>query len=518
MFQSSGESFRFDVDLLRGDPARYSDGKDLGVGSSAEDLMSPMASPMAAVRNGADGNLQAQVESLERERDVFRKRFLAEQRLHFEADQELSTSRERVRQLKQQVEQLTQLLEEAQSHEKSPGSDASGMVHKKLEAADARVQTLEAQLRLAHTQVAKLQAGGESGGVDLSQYVRKEHFLDVQRRAQELEAGVVRQAAAGTSLVQESQTTVQRLCAMALPAAVSALYKMSEDSGHGSSATWALIRAEDHIAQIASAHFPISINSLVQSAGAPESSSAAHEATLVMAIISWDTQGRKLLMQEPGAVAVLLNMLQGARSTGAPSEDMQLPLIAGSPQDGERASEAELCARFAAMTLGNFSLEESGRALIAAEQSVVASLIDTVRGTDAEAASFALLVVGNLCMITEARSQLLEIRGGVESIFRALHSRETQTVRFAVGAVRNFAADEMCRAALLRIGGAREVLEQLTQHPYPRIRDHAAHALANLDGGMTAAAASFAQQAALEGDRSNQLLADFAAYPVAGEG
>jgi hypothetical protein len=141
-----------------------------------------------------------------------------------------------------------------------------------------------------------------------------------------------------------------------------------------------------------------------------------------------------------------------------------------------------------------------------------------VRGTDAEAASFALLVVGNLCMITEARSQLLEIRGGVESIFRALHSRETQTVRFAVGAVRNFAADEMCRAALLRIGGAREVLEQLTQHPYPRIRDHAAHALANLDGGMTAAAASFAQQAALEGDRSNQLLADFAAYPVAGEG
>ena len=120
MFQSSGESFRFDVDLLRGDPARYSDGKDLGVGSSAEDLMSPMASPMAAVRNGADGNLQAQVESLERERDVFRKRFLAEQRLHFEADQELSTSRERVRQLKQQVEQLTQLLEEAQSHEKSP--------------------------------------------------------------------------------------------------------------------------------------------------------------------------------------------------------------------------------------------------------------------------------------------------------------------------------------------------------------------------------------------------------------
>ena len=39
-----------------------------------------------------------------------------------------------------------------------------------------------------------------------------------------------------------------------------------------------------------------------------------------------------------------------------------------------------------------------------------------------------------------------------------------------------------------------QVLEQQTQHTHPRIRDHAAHALANLEGGVPAAAASFAQQ------------------------
>ena len=34
-----------------------------------------------------------------------------------------------------------------------------------------------------------------------------------------------------------------------------------------------------------------------QSVRAPESATAAHDASLAMAIISWDPQGRKLLMQ-----------------------------------------------------------------------------------------------------------------------------------------------------------------------------------------------------------------------------
>ncbi|KAJ1491226.1 hypothetical protein T484DRAFT_1775483 [Baffinella frigidus] len=47
------------------------------------------------------------VEALEKERDGFRKRFLAEQRLHFEADRELGESREIVRQLQEQNETVS---------------------------------------------------------------------------------------------------------------------------------------------------------------------------------------------------------------------------------------------------------------------------------------------------------------------------------------------------------------------------------------------------------------------------
>lgn len=46
---------------------------------------------------------------------------------------------------------------------------------------------------------------------------------------------------------------------MALPAAVSALHSLSEDTGHASSATWALVRAEDYVAHLASSRYPLSI-------------------------------------------------------------------------------------------------------------------------------------------------------------------------------------------------------------------------------------------------------------------
>jgi len=628
--EKEAESFRFDVDLLRGDPARY-DASDPEVQqmpqavklsesgayasperagypgqqpySTFQPQFSPESSgepinisnaPVAGASGGArpgqpqvfsspivrdadtnGGHAQvhgqggagfglgtpgtetrAQVEALEKERDGFRKRFLAEQRLHFEADRELGESREIVRQLQEQNETVSLQAEDMQRRleaERQERAEIAEDMQRRFEgerqeraiaqaraqrsaeggaeAAEAHVTTLEAQLRLANTKIARLEVGAgqpNSGGgaVDMSEFVPKHVFLEVQSRAQVLEAEVMRQASAvprspPPAAASPVEHAVQRLCAMALPAAVSALYKMSEESGHASSATWALIRAEDHIAQMASAHFPLSISFLVQSVHAPESASAAHDAALAMAIISWDPQGRKLLMQEPHAVSSLVRMLAGARTTTIGDDFLQghaLSLVAGGNTGGGQASDAELCARFAAMTLGNFSLEETGRALIAAEQGIMPRLIEAVRGSDPDCGSFALLVVGNLFMITAAREALLEIPGGVDSVVQALYSVETQTVRFAVGAVRNFAADESCRAALLSVEGARPLLEQLTQHAHPRIRDHAAHALANLEGGVPAAAASFAQQAAQQpGFNSNQLLTDFAAYPVAGQ-
>ena len=49
------------------------------------------------------------------------------------------------------------------------------------------------------------------------------------------------------------------MCVTALPAAVSALHSLSEEGGHASSATWALVRAEDYVAHLASSRYPLSI-------------------------------------------------------------------------------------------------------------------------------------------------------------------------------------------------------------------------------------------------------------------
>lgn len=54
------------------------------------------------------------------------------------------------------------------------------------------------------------------------------------------------------------------------------------------------------------------------------------------------------------------------------------------------------------------------------------------------------------------------------------------TLRFAAGAVRNFAADDMCREAITKVKGSIALLQDLSRHQNPRIRDHAEHALTNL--------------------------------------
>jgi len=54
------------------------------------------------------------------------------------------------------------------------------------------------------------------------------------------------------------------------------------------------------------------------------------------------------------------------------------------------------------------------------------------------------------------------------------------TLRFAAGAVRNFAADDLCREAITKVKGSIALLQDLSRHQNPRIRDHAEHALHNL--------------------------------------
>jgi hypothetical protein len=139
-----------------------------------------------------------------------------------------------------------------------------------------------------------------------------------------------------------------------------------------------------------------------------------------------------------------------------------------------------ICSRLAAMSLGNFSLDEGGRLSIVKEANAMHVLLQAIAGQDEDTASFALLCAGNLFMISEARQRLLVIGGAVECIFSRLSSRDIMTVRFAAGAVRNFAADDLCREAITKVKGSIALLQDLSRHQNPRIRDHAEHALHNL--------------------------------------
>ena len=69
--------------------------------------------------------------------------------------------------------------------------------------------------------------------------VPRHDFLELERRANGLEQQLL-----GRKQGLGSDDQIMRMCVMALPAAVSALHSLSEDTGHASSATWALVRPE----------------------------------------------------------------------------------------------------------------------------------------------------------------------------------------------------------------------------------------------------------------------------------
>lgn len=262
---------------------------------------------------------------------------------------------------------------------------------------------------------------------------------------------------------------------MALPAVVSALHQLSQDTGHSSSATWALLRAEDYIAHMASTHFPLSVQDLVETLEPTRTQTEIHDACLSLAIISWDPEGRKIILFNQSSVSRLVEVL--GRGVSEASMLSGHTGAGGAPE----GSLVSLAARFAAMTLGNLSLDKPGRESIQMAGQAVPRLVEAIRGGEEETASFSLLCVGNLFMLPEARSAFLRCRGSVDGLCAALGSPYVMTIRFAVGAVRNLAADGPSRDAILSVMGAVKRLQDLKEHPQPKIRDHATSALYNLN-------------------------------------
>ncbi len=61
--------------------------------------------------------------------------------------------------------------------------------------------------------------------------------------------------------------------------------------------------AEDYIAHMASTHFPLSVQQLVETLQMQSSATAVHDATLSLAIISWDPEGRKIILMNPSVLS-----------------------------------------------------------------------------------------------------------------------------------------------------------------------------------------------------------------------
>jgi len=552
--QKETEAFRFDVDLLRGDPSRYGAEMEMEKEETGDMREAPYGvvnhqdSNAQALRNlpqpppppepfdeglgtlppqgmmggipagaglpggtGQSDDMKVLFDAAERDRDSFRKKFLAEQRLHKEVERELKDTRQQRDMLKGQINQIASHMEDTMTQsqnlqsagvqvtgdgelhiEPSAAQKAGYVPIEMLQEAETKAKNLEYELAKASEETVsrssflELEAKAKRLEATLAQSVSREDHMAMEAKVKTLEEEVTRQVVLSQTNSVSEDSYVQRLSVMALPAAVSALHQLSHDTGHASSATWALLRAEDYIAHLASSRCPLSVQTLVGTLVNPTTLSASHDAVLAMSIISWDPEGRKLLLDNGKTVPALLSLLSTVRhADGSLLQGHMAPLPTSDADDSQyiNTSEDVLCARFAAMTLGNFSLGEYGRGVIHELPEAMAQLVDAVRGTDSETSSFALLCIGNLFMLDDARTSFRACPGACENMAEALHSKNTMTVRFAVGAVRNFAADRPCREAMLGIPGCKAVLQDLAHHSHPRVRDHAEHALYNLSLG-----------------------------------
>lgn len=516
--EKGGEGFRYDIDLIRGDPNKLATADleveqfDMKMGSQKSVTSLGNAAPMIArtavpkpqtpepraaprvaygvvsasspthdaselygesMRNAAESSAEA---------ESYKKRYLAEQTMHLEAERELQNQREQISSLQKMVAQLQAKAAVDAGPVDSSRALAAGFVPKQdLVSAMNRNKALEQELQEAKSRSTAAPAGAGGDSVPRAQYQA------LERKATELEEEVRRQL----SIVKSHQTgsgndQIQRMCVVALPAAVSALHSLSEESGHASSATWALVRAQDYVAHLASSRYPLSIPGLVTciakgstpQAVAPQERSRllvdTQDACLAMSVISWDPEGRNMLLRDSRTVPALLGILGLARGS--------LPVDTTNEKELEALNipPQAICARFAAMTLGNFSLDEGGRMSIMRESEAMSVLVDAIAGEDRDTAQFALLCAGNVFMLPDARQKLLEIGGAVDTLFDKLTSTEVMTIRFAAGAVRNFAADDSCREAITKVKGSISLLQELSRNMNPRIRDHAEHALFNM--------------------------------------
>lgn len=414
--------------------------------------------------------------SVEAEREAYKKKYLAEQRMHLEAEQELQSHREQISQLQKMVAQL-----QAKASMEGLSVDPA----RALQDGYVPKEDLVSALQRSHDLEKEIASLKGAHAAPSAETVPRWEYEALERRTLELQEEVKRQLAIVNShQAGPRNDQIERMCVMALPAAVSALHSLSEETGHASSATWALVRAEDYVAHLASSRYPLSIPGLVtsivkgaesqgQKGEAQDLMSDVQDSCLAMSVISWDPEGRNMLLRDSRTVAALLQILGvGAGQAQAFSGDNAFAALNVPPH--------VICSRFAAMTLGNFSLDEGGRMSIVSNASAMHLLVKAISGNDMDTASFSLLCAGNLFMIPEARQSFLRIPGAVEAMFDKLSSSEAMTTRFAAGAVRNFAADDACRSAVASVKGSLAMLQDLSRHLNPRIRDHAEHALFNM--------------------------------------
>ncbi|EKX49038.1 hypothetical protein GUITHDRAFT_136223 [Guillardia theta CCMP2712] len=444
------EAFRFDLDLTRGDP------------TPAEKVNRPKAPSPEAPAITAENISESSYPQVDKEKENLKKKYLAEQRLHFEAEEELKQYKEQVSMLRMTIADLqNEKINLAKSQGIEENALAAGFVPKDvLMELESRLHATEAELQIMKSERNELM----NRNMD-KDYVPKEQFEAATSQIMKLEdqLEIARQMLSSQEATSNARSTehshIEKLCSIVLPTAITALNDLSDQNGHSSSALWTLIRIEGYIASLASRIVQFDIQKMALVLLQPENARDLHESALSIAVLSWNSSGRQMLLENSMIVPALMSLLLDEAEQS-------------SNQTGE---ERMLCGRYASMAIANFCLEEKGRILISREPMAIQRLFVTLNGRDPDSAIFALLGIGNLFMVPDVRKQ-----DSLVPIQEALGAEDPIITRFAVGAVRNFATDEECREAIMKLPGLLEILQSLAKSNQPRIREHAEAALSNL--------------------------------------
>uniref|UniRef100_A0A7S4K8L0 Vacuolar protein 8 n=1 Tax=Guillardia theta TaxID=55529 RepID=A0A7S4K8L0_GUITH len=348
--------------------------------------------------------------------------------------------------LRQELENLTQKLRNAEVARDIAEDRCQVLIQQKAELASRKVENpdeaLKAEVAMKDTEIARLKFELEN---------LKEGYKTTTSRLQE-----AIEATQNTPVHLDNEfRDTGRLAILAIPHLVSHLHSIQDgqESGKGGSpSTSILIHALNPVRARCLSCIPQSIPQLV-SLLVSRQVSTVRESSFAIALSSVSQEGRGAILSMPQALGHLNTLLN--------SSDIQTR-------------------RNGAVALGNIAMEGQGRTALLQVFDIIPELLRLLIGEDMECKRSAALALGNLFIESLARDQYLNIHMSVKELAEQLKSPDRFLVRYTTGAIRNIAVDEKGRRAVLAQQEAVAALKGLLASPDQITSKFATSALKNL--------------------------------------